>query len=393
MNPTIKLGTVAGVRVGVHWSVLGILLVLVLALGFARWPLLVPGYPTWAYLLSALLAAVLFLLSLLAHELSHAVVARRNEIVVEDITLWLLGGVAKLRSEARTPAAELRIAGAGPVASLLTAALFGLIAWLLVSVDAAILLVAIAGYLALINVVLAAFNLVPAAPLDGGRILRAALWAWRGDRTRAAVWSARAGRVFGFALILLGAWRLLFAGVGDGVWWILIGLFITSMAGAEERQARLGAMLADVRVGDVMTRDPDTTDGDLSVRRFLDEVAMSRKHSAFPLVDTRGRVEGLITLNRLRSVPAPERDTTRLEQVACPPEEIPTARPDEPLPDLLRRMEGCTDGRALVFDDDTLVGIVSPTDISRIVTLRGMDEGRAQGGSDLTTPWPPGRRG
>lgn len=392
MNPTIKLGTVAGVRVGVHWSVLGILLVLVLALGFARWPLLVPGFPTWAYLLSALVAAVLFLASLLAHELSHAVVARRNDIVVEDITLWLLGGVAKLRSEARTPGAELRIAGAGPIASLLTAALFGLLAWLFVSVDASTLLVAIAGYLALINVVLAAFNLVPAAPLDGGRILRAALWAWRGDRTRAAVWSAKAGRVFGFALILLGAWRLLFAGLGDGVWWILIGLFIASMASAEERQARLGAMLADVRVGDVMTRDPDTTDGDMSVRRFLDEVAMSHKRSAFPLVDSRGRVEGLLTLNRLRSVPAQERETTRLRQAACPPREIPTANPDEPVTDLLRRMEGCADGRALVFEGDTLVGIVSPTDISRLVTLRGMSSDSSRNGPDLRTLGP-GRSG
>ncbi|EHR49837.1 Zn-dependent protease [Saccharomonospora marina XMU15] len=392
MNPTIKLGTVAGVRVGLHWSVLGILLVLVFALGFARWPLLVPGYSTWVYLLAAVVAALLFLASLLAHELSHAVVARRNGIAVEDITLWLLGGVAKLRSEARTPGAELRIAGAGPLASLLTAALFGLITWLLVAADATTLLVATAGYLALINVVLAAFNLVPAAPLDGGRVLRAALWAWRGDRTRAAVWSARAGRIFGFALILLGAWRLLFAGVGDGLWWILIGLFITSMASAEERQAQVGAMLADVAVGDVMTRDPDTTDGDMSVRRFLDEVALSRKHSAFPLLDARGGVEGLVTLNRLRSVPSQQRDTTPLRQAACPPEQIPTATPQEPLTDLLRRMEGCTDGRALVFEDGRLVGIVSPTDISRVVTLRGMDAGWRQGGSDLTAPRPPGRR-
>ena len=110
MSPTITLGTIFGVRIGVHWSVLGILAILLVALGFRSWPVLVPGYPAGAYVLAALAAAVLFLASLLAHELAHAVVARRQGIEVKDITLWLLGGVASLRSEARTPGAELRIA-------------------------------------------------------------------------------------------------------------------------------------------------------------------------------------------------------------------------------------------------------------------------------------------
>lgn len=384
MNATLRLGTIAGVRIGLHWSVLGILLVLVLALGFAQWPLLVPGYPAVAYVVAAAIAAVLFLASLLAHELSHAVVAQRQGVGVDDITLWLLGGVARLRSEPRTAKAEMQIAVAGPLASLLVAAVLGGVTWLFVLSGAGPLIVSITGYLAIVNVVLAAFNLIPAAPLDGGRVLRAALWAWRGDRVRATVWSARAGRVFGFALILLGAVALLFTGIGGGLWWILIGLFIVNVAAAEERQAQFGAILADIRTGDIMSRDPVTVDSRMSVQRFLDETAPAHKHSAFPLVDHTGDLQGLITLNRLRSVPAGRRDTTELRELACSPDEIPRGVPAEPLNDLLGRMRGCTDGRALIFEDSTLVGIVTPTDISRAVTLRGMDSSWQRGGADLS---------
>ncbi|EHR60255.1 site-2 protease family protein [Saccharomonospora cyanea] len=372
MSSTFKLGTIAGIRIGAHWSVLGILLVLVLALGFRSWPVLVPGYSGGAYVAAALVAALLFLASLLAHELAHAIVARRQGIEVRDITLWLLGGLAALRSEARTPVADLRIAAAGPLASVVAGALFGALAWLLVAVDAPTLVVMVAVYLAVLNAVLAVFNLVPAAPLDGGRILRAALWAWKGDRNRAAVWSARAGRGFGIALILLGAWQLLFAGSGSGLWWVLIGLFVVTVAGAEERQAQLGSTLGDVRVAEVMTADPDTTDAGLSVHDFLHDVVLSRRHSAFPVVDQAGRVEGLVTLNRLRSVPVDERGTTSVRSIECPVDDVPKATPDTPLTELLPSLGETPDGRALVFDGDRLVGIVTPTDVSRAVTLRGL---------------------
>lgn len=372
MSSTFKLGTIAGIRIGAHWSVLGILLILVVGLGFRSWPVLLPGYSGGAYVAAALVAALFFLASLLAHELAHAVVARRQGIEVRDITLWLLGGLAALRNEARTPVADLRVAVAGPLASVVAGALFGALAWLLVAVDAPTLVVMVAVYLAVLNAVLAVFNLVPAAPLDGGRILRAALWAWKGDRERAAVWSARAGRGFGIALILLGAWQLLFAGSGSGLWWMVIGLFIVTVAGAEERQARLGGSLGDVRVAEVMTPEPDTTDAALSVHDFLHDVALTRRHSAFPVVDSAGHVQGLVTLNRLRSVPVDERDTTSVRAIACPMEDVPKATPDEPLSRLLPELRDAPDGRALVFEAERLVGIVTPTDVSRAVTVRGL---------------------
>lgn len=370
MNPTVKLGRIAGVKVGMHWSVLVIVVLLVAGLTtyFSR---MVAGYPWGAHLLAAVVAAALFVVSLLAHELAHAVVAQRNGVDVDGITLWLLGGVARLRSEAPTPGADFRISAVGPLTSLVMAGLFAAAARLADLAEAGSLVVAVPGYLAVINVVLAVFNTVPAAPLDGGRILRAAIWAWRGDRLTAAVVAARAGRIFGFTLIALGVLQAI-GGLGAGLWWMLLGLFVVTMASAEEHHARTSTALAGVRVRDVMTAHPETADGNTTVAEFLHNVALLRRHSAFPLLDPAGRLQGLVTFGRIRALPAEQRATTLLREVACPPAGIPLAQPDEPLSALLTRLRGCTDGRALVFSGDTLVGIVSPSDISRAAALHGL---------------------
>jgi Zn-dependent protease len=242
MTPTVRLGRIAGVAVGVHWSVLAIVVLIIAGLSthFAR---IVPEYPWAAYPLAAVVAAVLFVMSLLAHEMAHAMVAQRNGVEVDGITLWLLGGVARLRGEAHTPGADFRIAAIGPVTSLLAAAVFRAAAWLAELAHMNTLVVAVPSYLAAINVVLAVFNAIPAAPLDGGRILRAAVWAWRGDRLTASVVAARAGRIFGFTLTALGLLQAI-SGIAGGLWFILLGLFVVTMASAEEHHARSSTALA-----------------------------------------------------------------------------------------------------------------------------------------------------
>lgn len=373
MTATFGLGRIGGVRIGVHWSVLVIVVLLVAGVAFGQLPVTAPGYSVAAYLIAGVVTAALFVFSIFAHEIGHALVAKREGVEVDSITLWLLGGVARLRGTARTPGAELRIAGVGPLVSVLAGLIFGALAWIAGVSGFPLLAVAVLGYLAVINTVLAVFNLVPAAPLDGGRILRAIIWAWKGDRHRATVWSARAGRVFGFALIGFGLVRMMLGSLGAGVWWVIIGLFIVSVATAEERISELGTTLAGVRVRDVMTPRPYVVDALMTVSAFLRDVAPVRRHAAFPLVDPDGQLHGMITLNRLRAVAPDDRDTTVLRDVACPPEEIPRADQDEPLTALLARMDGCADGRALVFERGRVIGIVSPSDISRAVSLRGLD--------------------
>jgi Zn-dependent protease/CBS domain-containing protein len=392
VRATLSLGRIAGVKVGINWSALAIVVLIVVGLATDLLPSEYPGRSTVAYVVAALVAAVLFLASLLAHELAHAIVARRNGVEVESIVLWLLGGVAQLEGEPRTPGADFRIAVVGPLTSLALGAVFGAVGAIAAALGGGGLVVGVLAYLAGTNIVLAVFNLIPAAPLDGGRVLRAALWRRSGNREAAAVTAARAGRFVGFAMVGLGLLQTLLTGTFSGVWLALIGWFLISAATAEEQQARMGARLSGVRVADVMTRDPVVADGTMTLRDFVDRLAMSHQFSSYPLVDRGGRLTGLVTLNRVRAVPTSRRPDTRLQDIACPPEDVPTARPDEPLTALLPRMRGCADGRAVVLDKPgRVIGIVSSTDISRalqLADLRSFEAYPPPHGADLTTVRP-----
>lgn len=381
MRATLSLGRWAGIPVGANISILVIVLLVGLGLGLGQFPLLHPDLPAWAYLVAGAVAALLLVVSILLHELSHAVVAQSNGLKVDRIVLWLLGGVAQLRGEPRNPRIDFAIAVVGPVTSLLLGGAFGILAvgWLAVAGSG--LTATTLGWLAAINVILAGFNLVPAAPLDGGRVLRAALWWWTGDRGRAAVFSARAGRIFGLTLIGLGIALVLLVPWFGGLWLALIGWFLVNAAMAEEQSAVMGQRLQGVYVRDVMSGPAVTAPDHTSVEDFVHDVVLRERFSTYPLVDADGRLTGLTTLNRIRNVPADQRPTTRLRDIACPLDEIPTARPDEPLADLLPRLAGCTDGRAVVVDEHGQVtAVVSPSDISQVAAradLRGIGAARA----------------
>jgi Zn-dependent protease/CBS domain-containing protein len=399
VRASISLGRIAGIRVGINASVFLIIAILVAGLATGQLPAAFPGRGIVAYVIAAIIAAVLFLASLLAHELAHSLVARRNGIEVESIVLWLLGGVAQLRGEPKTPGADFRIAIVGPLTSLALAIVFGLAAGGFALGGATGLPFGVLAYLAATNAMLAVFNLIPAAPLDGGRVLRAALWRWRGNRQTAAVSAARAGRFVGFAMIALGVLQVVTGNGLGGVWLALIGWFVVSAATAEEQQARLGGQLAGVTVGQVMTPTPTVLDANLTVDDFVAQVALTHRFSTYPLVDPYGRLTGLVTLNRVRAVPPERRATTRLQEIACAPAEVPVAQPEEPLVELLERMQGCADGRAVVVDSaGRVVGIVSPSDVTRALEtadLRSLDPYTRPAGADVTSlpsQWDPPRR-
>jgi Zn-dependent protease len=386
VRASISLGRIAGIRVGINASVFLIVAILVFGLATGSLPAAYPGRNVAAYVVAAIVGAVLFLASLLAHELAHALVARRNGIEVESIVLWLLGGVAQLRGEAKTPGADFRVAIVGPLTSVVLGIVFGAAAGALRWLGVAGLPVGVLTYLSGTNVVLAVFNLIPAAPLDGGRVLRAALWRWRGDRYAAAVNAARVGRILGFVIIAIGVLQVVTGSGLGGIWLALIGWFIVSAATAEEQQARLTGRLADITVGQVMTAQPLTLDSNLSAEDFVGQVALTHRFSTYPLVDPSGRLTGLVTLNRVRAVPPAERSTTRLWQIACAPDQVPLARPGDPLVELLQRMHGCADGRAVVLDDaGRVVGVVSPSDVTRaleVADLRSLDPYAASSRAD-----------
>ena len=366
MEQDIRLGRIGGIPVGVNWSVLLIFVLVAWELS----DLVLPGYhpheATATYWIVGTLTTLLFFISLFAHEVSHSVIARRNGIGVRRITFWLFGGVSELEGEALTPGADFRIAAIGPLTSFVLAGVFGIIGLV---VGHGELLASAAGWLAWMNVLLGGFNLMPAAPLDGGRVLRAALWRRTGDRVRAANAATRAGQAFAFVLVTLGVLEFLSVGI-TGLWTVFLGWFLLTAARAEEAGAVLRSSLANVRVGDIMTPEPVTFASLTTVADLVDHQLHLYRFSTFPLVGSEGTFEGLTSMGRIRQLPVELRSTTRLIDIACPAAEIPVGAPDEPITELLARMEGSPDGRAVVMDrDGRLVGIVSPSDIARHLQL------------------------
>ncbi|MGW7543187.1 site-2 protease family protein [Streptomyces sp. NPDC054770] len=382
MDESLSLGRIAGVRVGLHWSVVVIVALITVALARGRFPAAHPGHSLVAYWGLAVLTAVVFLFSLLAHELAHAVVARRNGVEVEGITLWMLGGAARLRGEAPSPAAELRIAGVGPLTSLLAG---GVLAGAAAGLDAlrvSGLVVEAVAWLGAINILLAVFNALPAAPLDGGRLLRAYLWHRTGDRLRATRGASAAGRALGWFMVVTGFADVLFVGSLSGLWPALIGWFLIAAATAESRQAQLRGVLAGVPVRRVMTPSPVTVPATANLSDFLAEGPFGRyRHAAFPVLAADGSVTGLLTVRRVEAVPPQARAHTTARDAMLPLGDVVTVAPDEPVLDLLPRLQESPVRRALVLDQGRLVGILTVADVTRALTWPTPPQGRGASAS------------
>ena len=369
VRDAIPLGRIAGFDVKVHWSVIVILWLFTWSLATSL-PGVVAGYSRPVYWLAGACGAVVLLASLLAHELAHAVVARRMGVSVAGVKLWLFGGVTTLQGEAKTPKADFRIAFAGPATSLVLSAAFTGLAMLLATVGAGPIAVHVASWLAAINLLLGLFNLLPGAPLDGGRLVRAYLWRRHGDSVRAAVGAARVGRAVAIVLIVLGLAEFLAGGLVGGVWLAFIGWFIFTAAREEEMQVTARRALSGLRVTDAMTVDPHTAPGWLTVEEFIERYLLGDRHSAYPVADRDGSIVGLVTLRQLRDVAPSRRATTSVREIALPLDSVPTATPPEPLSALIERLAAARSGsRALVVDEGRVVGIVTPTDLARLIDV------------------------
>lgn len=373
MESNLGLGRIAGIRVGVHWTVLFIWWLLTWSLATTLLPDAVSGRSATEYWLAGGTTAVALLGCLLAHELSHAIVARRHGVATESIVLWALGGVAQLREDPPSPRSEFFIAGAGPAASLALAVVAGATGATLDLVGGPELATAALRWLTVVNVVLAVFNLLPGTPLDGGRLLHAFLW-WRtGDRLEATRSAAGVGRFIGFGLVGLGVLEIT-SGYWAGLWLVLIGWFLLSAATVERELGGLQDLLGGVTVGDVMSADPDVAADAVTVEELLTDHILRHRHSSFPVEDERGRVIGLVTLADVKRVDPALRHQTSVRDIARPIDQVPSAEASEPIISLMTRLAGARPGhdrRALVVDahDGRVVGIVTPTDIARALEI------------------------
>lgn len=366
MKQTFKFGTIRGIPVGMHWSVLVIMVLITEILARSVLPAADPAAAAGVRWAMAAAAAVLFLLSLAAHELAHAFVARRYGVRVGSITLWMLGGVAELQDEPPDARAELRIAGVGPLTSAAAAAVFAG-AWTAgAAAGAPAVMTAALGWLTASNALIALFNLLPGAPLDGGRVLHALLWRRRGDRASATRAAGRAGLVLGRTMIAAGLLIMLLVSWFNGLWLALVGWFISSAARAEERWTDLREAAEGLHVADIMTPDPDHGWTWQPVGVFIEDVALRSRQSVFPVLDVSGAPAGAVAVDRLAV--APRRDgSATLGGISVPLEPDRVVGPGAPVAALLQMAPVVGGLIAVVVSDRRLLGIVTTEDVQRVL--------------------------
>ena len=377
MTPTIRLGRLFGIEIGFNWSLVFIFVLIAWTLATGVLPQDVPGQGAGAYWVAGAAGAIVFYACLLAHELSHALVARRNGMKVAGITLWLFGGVSQLEGEPKSAGAEALIAGVGPLTSF-AIALIALGMALATSANA--LVSDLLGWLAFVNLALGLFNLVPAFPLDGGRLLSSVFW-WRsGSRLRGVHTAVWVGRLFAFLMIAIGLLELFTGAVVDGIWIAFIGWFLLSAGSSEEAGTTIKTLLKSVPVSAAMTSPVVTVPDWLTIGQFLESVAPQHRFTTYPVHDPSGKLTGMVRLSDLIRVQSDERDRKRLSDSARPISQVPVTRPGEDLAALIERLRTAFDQRVLVFDQDQLVGIVSPADVARLLAVRqSLSGGAAQG--------------
>ncbi len=364
MGGNFTIGRFGGIEVRLHWSLIVVFALIVWSLADGVFPSENAGLSDGTYLGIAVVAALLFLASILLHELGHSWVARREGIEVDSITLWLFGGVAEFKDRFASSGAEFRVALSGPLVSIGLGVVFVLIAL----ADLPTALDAVAAWLGYINLILAAFNLLPASPLDGGRVLHAVLWRAKGDFAWATRVASEIGVGFGYLFIALGLVMFIFQGSFSGAWLAFIGWFLLQGARAEARYFATEEALGGLRVRDLMVRRPVTVEADSTIGRFMDDVAGSHRFTTYPVLD-RGSPVGLLAFASVAAVPRAEWDTRRVRDTMIALDEVPLLTEDERAVDALVELSAPTANRGLVVDNGHLAWLLSITDLARALEV------------------------
>jgi Zn-dependent protease/predicted transcriptional regulator len=368
MHDAWQIGRLFGIPLRVHVSWLIVFGLISWSLAAGYFPAQLPDLPVWSYWIKALIAAAMFFVSIILHELGHSLVARHHGIGIASITLFVFGGVSQMKEEPREARQELQIAIVGPIISLALAGLFGVLSLLAAPAGTPTTLGVVVTYLAAVNLLVAVFNMVPAFPLDGGRVLRAIIWLRSGDLLRATSRAARIGRLLALALIALGVVRLL-GGDFAGLWLALIGWFIMQAGSASLAEASRRQALGGLRVRDVMTTEVKTVPADATVHDLIEDYFIRYTYGGYPVVQD-GRPVGLVTLRELRGTPVEARATTRVARVMVSLEAGLVVDPATPVVDALDRMTTGRSRRLLVLDRERLVGLITANGILHLTEVR-----------------------
>lgn len=358
----MRLGRIAGIDVRLNWSVFAIFALLATLLATDVLPGNASGHPRGVYWAVAIGVALLFFVALFAHEIAHALVARHYGVKVTSITLWMLGGVTTLEGEPERPGQHLAVAVVGPAVSLVTGGVFEGIAYALHVWSVSPLAVAAVAWLGGTNLLLGIFNLLPAAPLDGGRVLQSLVWMRVHNRARASLVASRTGRVLGQAFIVLG---LLIAFMTEslfsGLWFAVIGWFIYSVASVEEQATTRKQLLEGVRIDDVMSHDVPMLAAYQDIETVVERV-LEEPREYYPVITFDGTPVGVVGVDVLVRVPEDERRRHAVRELMTPIERLAVAHPHDQLTDLLA--QGLSRQLIVVVDDGRVVGLVTPRDFT-----------------------------
>lgn len=361
-----RLGSIFGFEIRIDLSWLLIFFLILWTLSANLFPATYPGLPGSTYLIMGISGTLLFFASILLHELSHSLVARTKGIPVEGITLFAFGGVSRARLDAGTPGDEFQIAGVGPLVSLGLSGLFALISYVGETAGLGVVITGVASYLAFINLLLAAFNLLPGFPLDGGRLFRSIIWRFTGNLQQATRVASIGGRLLGYGLIAFGFWQL-FSPIPNyigSLWLILIGWFLNNAAEASYQDLLVRTMLEGAKVRQIMTLNPETVPADLKLQDLVDQYFFNRNYQSFPVTEN-NRPIGLVTLNQVKQVPREEWPQRSVKDIMISTEEGITVRPEEDMAKVLEKMQEMGSRRLLVTSNGSLAGIISATDVAK----------------------------
>ena len=364
MKHTLRLMRIAGIEIGLHYSWLFIFAVISVSLAAGLFPQMYPEWDPATYWITGVLAALLLFASVLIHELAHSLVAKARGIPVASITLFLLGGVSNLEEEPQEPKVEFVMAIVGPLSSLVVAAVFwGLLQFVQ---DTRSPLAATLGYLALINTVLAVFNLLPGYPLDGGRVLRSILWARTGNLVRATNMAATVGQLMGWGLIAFGVLQVLAGNVG-GLWLALIGWFLSSSADASRRQLTMSEQLKGIRVTEAIRTRPESIGPDTSVAELVNNVFRKEQRRAVPVCSD-DKVLGIVTITDVREVPQERWSLTPVREIMTR-EPLYSVSSRDDMNTAMTLITKHDINQLLVIDNNRCTGIVNRADILNYLQL------------------------
>jgi Zn-dependent protease len=366
-----NLGKIFGIQFRLHYTWFIIFLLITVSLSWQVFPVFYPGWSQLLYWGIGIVTSLLFFASVLAHELAHSLVGRANGIPIKSITLFIFGGVAQMTKEATKASAELKMAAAGPACSLAIGGVFALV-WFLTQ-DITEPVAAMAFYLAQVNGLLAAFNLIPGFPLDGGRVFRSILWRVTSNYGRSTRIAAQVGRGVAYLFILSGI-LIIFLHPFDlswfyGVWIAFIGWFLDNAASASYRQAQWREALRGLAASQMMTSDYGVVPPNITVNQLIQEHVLPKGRYLF-LVTEEGRFKGVLTLHNIKSVPQPNWDTTQAEKIMVPVDQLKVASPEQDALSVMEQMDENDLNQVPVVSENRVIGLITRESLLRFLRTR-----------------------